>query len=552
MQVNSISTNLTPKSNNKLNKNNNNTQYQTNYLADTKDNVSFSGIGNALKEGSTKLFRFIDNSSFFVEFLIIDSLSMLVPRVAVGLNRDKEQLGHLNYKAGAEEFGREAFSGPGMNLIPMAVLAAATKAKPAAKMETSTLRGLNESLKAAVNSANANIDLNKAVAENIFDNAFGNAAKTDKEVFVELLNKATSCKTKKEAKEAAQNFVSKVVEINNKIAKDSAPLNAKNVKLGKGEINAAHLFEDFGAYSKDITSKVSKLDKKDVSQMLEKLTKNRGTLKFGSALAAFFAVGAFLKVLPKLYMSKGLSPAQESALRASGQLQNKTEDENKVSFGSKASDFFKLDRSGTMSRGLFILNAFVFMLSSRILTSRDKDERRETIIRDIPTILVSVKGVPMISDAVGKVLQKKSGFAINQNKHVTSYDQIQSWHSIDANTKSGLKAFGDRLDSLGGNMKKVCSSLSKDIKEQVAKFSSNNQEFMAELSKNKQLSEKITEALKNPNNNAVKQASFNKTITKMTGFGATMLAIGMLLPKINIAITQAIHKNDAKQPQQQA
>jgi hypothetical protein len=473
---------------------------------------------------------------------------MLVPRVAVGLNRDKEQLGHLNYKAGAEEFGREAFSGPGMNLIPMATLAAASAIKPASKMETSTLKNLTENMKDVVSNNKTGSNLNEKLAEKIFDNAF-KANTNDKNTFVELLNKVTTCKSKKELKEASAKFVEKVVELNNKCANGAAPINTKNLKLGGKEINAAHLFEDFGAFSKDITSKISKMDSADATKMLDKLAKNRGALKFGTALAAFFAVGGFLKELPKLYQSKGLSPAQESALRASGQLPP-AEDKNnakKPSFGGKAGDFFKLERSGTMARGLFILNAFVFLLSSRILTSRDKDERRETIIRDVPTIVVSVKGVPMVSNAVGKVLQKKSGFAINQNKAVASYDQIKDWHTIDENLKSGLNGFAERMDTLGGNMKKVCSALGDEIKDAVKGFSNNNKEFMDEVSKNSSLSKKITEALKNPNNGAAKQAAFNKTITKMTGFGATMLAVGMLLPKINIAITKAVHRKDNKQ-----
>ena len=550
MQVNSINTNFTQTLNKKSKATQNNASYNTNYLAQSqnKDSVSFGGLGGALKDGSTKLFKFIDNSSFFVEFLIIDALSMLVPRVAVGLNRDREQLGHLNYKAGAEEFGREAFSGPGMNLIPMATLAATSMVKPAMKMETSTLKSFNDSMKEVIANSTEKTDLNKELAENIFDKAFGKEAKSEKAAFVELLTNATNCKSKKETKEASAKFIGKVAELNNKLAKDSAPLNAKTLKLGGKDINAAHLFEDFASYAKDITSKVAKMDKSQAPAALDKLAKNRGALKFGTALAAFFAVGGFLKELPKLYQQKGLSPAQESALRASGQLPPAEEKgDKKPSFGGKIDNFFKLERSGTMARGLFILNAFTFLLSSRIFTSRDKDEKRETIIRDVPTIIVSVKGVPAISNAVGKVLQNKNGFAINQNKSVASYADIQDWHTIDNNLKSGLDGFAQRLDSLGGNMKKVCSALGGEIKDQVKNLSDNNKEFIAELKNNKDLAGKITEALKNPNNGAAKQAAFNKTITKMTGFGATMLAIGMLLPKINIAITKAVHSNDNKQ-----
>lgn len=558
MKINSVTVNANQGL--KLENQNKNNNYYTNYLSENNQNPSFSGLGSSFKNISTGIFKFIDNSSFFVEFLIIDTLSMLVPRVFVGLNRDKEQLGHLNYKAGAEEFGREAFSGPGMNLIPMAALALASAAKPASKMEKSTLEGLNAAMKNVLknsNDTNYAKDLAEQVFENVFANSKANVSKADKEAFIKILNKASEKLDKKDAKNAVQSFVKKVAEINNRISPEHAPLNPKNLNLGGKEINAAHLFEDFGAYTKDVVSKVSSLDKKQASKVLDRIARNRGALKMATAVTAFFGVGAFLKQLPKLYQQKGLSPAQESALRASGQLpaenseNKKTEPafKGKGNLASKFSEFFKLDRSGTMARGLFITNAFVFLLGSRIFTSRDSDERRECIVRDIPTILISVKGVPVIGDIIGKMLQKKYGYAITQNKHVASYSQVQDWHTIDKNLTSGLKGFGERIDKLGGNMKKICSSLNPKLKDELKNYSSDNKTFMKEILQNEKLSDTITKILKNPENKAAKNAAFNKTITKMTGFGATLLAIGLLVPKLNIAITKAVHQNDNKAKQ---
>ena len=60
--------------------------YNTNYLSqNVKDQVSFNGIGSKVAGGANKVFKFIDKSSFFVEFLIIDTLSMVAPRIAMGL-----------------------------------------------------------------------------------------------------------------------------------------------------------------------------------------------------------------------------------------------------------------------------------------------------------------------------------------------------------------------------------------------------------------------------------------------------------------------------------
>src|SRR5574344_1745854 len=124
--------------------------------------------------------------------------------------------------------------------------------------------------------------------------------------------------------------------------------------------------------------------------------------------------------------------------------QNKNNDKSSnPSFGSKNiangfNQFFKLESSGPMTRKLFILNAFTFLLGSRILTSRDKDEKRETIIRDIPTILISVAGVPVLEKATAKIVEKKSGFTITE------------------------KGMSNKAESITG---KIMKHLGKEIKE---------------------------------------------------------------------------------------
>ena len=75
-------------------------------------------------------------------------------------------------------------------------------------------------------------------------------------------------------------------------------------------------------------------------------------------------------------------------------------------------DFLTLERRGPMIRTLFLANAFGFLLGSRLITSRDKEEKREILIRDLPTIGVAVMGVPVVAKWVAKGIQKKSGFVI--------------------------------------------------------------------------------------------------------------------------------------------
>lgn len=233
--------------------------------------------------------------------------------------------------------------------------------------------------------------------------------------------------------------------------------------------------------------------------------------------------------------------------------------------GWKPSNLLELSRQGTMKGNLFIANAFVFLLGSRILTSRDKDEKREVLIRDIPTIVLAVMGVPLLENAVTKFVQKKSGFAIAESSteknglanwvrkklntaekertttKTVNYSKLEDWYKFDKNTPSGIEGFSKRLDSLGGNLKKIYSPLSEEIKS-VFEGCKNNEEVIAKITANKELAGKLGEMMskKNP---ILEKAKFFKTIPTIAGFAGTLLLIGLFIPKLNIFITESLHKN---------
>lgn len=252
--------------------------------------------------------------------------------------------------------------------------------------------------------------------------------------------------------------------------------------------------------------------------------------------------------------------------------------------GESATKFLTLNRKGPMTRELFLANAFIFLLGSRLIKSRDKkeetnknktlmdyirnkDEKRETIVRDVPTIIIAVMGVPIIGKWIAEHLQKKTGFAImgeagekgtigkfidklrnkpnQKNLDVLSHGQIDNLYKYDENLASGLPGFSKRLAGLGGNLKKIYSSLSDEIKTSLKDFNGdNNEKFMTELSENSGLSERIKTALKMSDNKALKQASFMKTYTNIVGLGTTLTLLGICIPKMNIALTEALHRND--------
>ncbi|MBQ3311186.1 hypothetical protein IJG72_03830 [bacterium] len=220
---------------------------------------------------------------------------------------------------------------------------------------------------------------------------------------------------------------------------------------------------------------------------------------------------------------------------------------------NKLNDFMKLQKAGPMNRNLFILNAFTFLLGSRLITSRDKDERRETLIRDVPTIIIAVSGVPALEKLTAKLLEKKTGFAITEkslnskNKVISSsinYETIKDWYSVGKDSKIGLNAFGQRLSDMGGDVKKIFSNLSEDIKVKLKALPEKNEEFLKALGKDKTLSNEILESLKNSGNKIAKKAELLKTASKFTGFATTLAIIGIIIPKINMVITNLIGKND--------
>lgn len=237
-----------------------------------------------------------------------------------------------------------------------------------------------------------------------------------------------------------------------------------------------------------------------------------------------------------------------------------------------------LQRNGPMSRHLFLTNAFVFLLGSRLVTSRDKDEKREIFIRDVPSIVAAVFGVPFFQKIIEKKLQGNSGIAtmrLNKTPEKSdfskwiavkifkkdvkeldkglkpehsslTFNQIKSVYKYDENLSSGLRGFSERLCNLNEavDLKKMYSNLPGEIKQGIEKIkANNNQDFIKALLKDKKLSGKVIEALKSDKNAILKKAEFLKTIPIMTGFGITLALLGLIVPRTNIFITETISKH---------
>lgn len=244
-------------------------------------------------------------------------------------------------------------------------------------------------------------------------------------------------------------------------------------------------------------------------------------------------------------------------------LNNNVQNNSKqVAFGSnpnglvaKGTDFLKKtfvqERQGNLSRGLFILTAFTFLLGSRLVTSRDNNERRETLTRDVPTFVIAVQGVPVIGNFIAKKMQKIKGFAIIEDLKAKDVEmakntQLKDWYQYDNHLSAGFDGFVKRLSDVGANLKKVCSSLNKDMESKIANFSEDNAKFIEELSKNKSLKQTLETEFSKEGNEALKKASFLKVVPKLAGFLITLVTIGIFIPEFNIFLTESINKNKAR------
>lgn len=319
-------------------------------------NLSFV---DSLKGGTAKLFDTL-LANFFTSFLVVDSISMILPRTLVGLNRDRDKTGQFNYKAGAEELYREMLSGPSMNLIPMGILWMMNMKYASARMESKTLHGMTELLQTTIKNAPSkeilvNHDtLDKELAGQIFETSFSKekyelpnreALKAD---FVKTLIEAKSVKprlllppTKEYSQKlgAFEEIVSKIHNANKKgctVDTHSIYLGIDNESKNKNPIieSAKDLFDDFHSYSRDITKKVAKTTaakntltayKEDLTRLTENMRSSRANIKIATAIGAFFTVGAFLLYLPKLCQQSNVSPAMASAKRAQAQAQAQAE-----------------------------------------------------------------------------------------------------------------------------------------------------------------------------------------------------------------------------------
>ena len=260
---------------------------------------------------------------------------------------------------------------------------------------------------------------------------------------------------------------------------------------------------------------------------------------------------------------------------------------NNPSFGvttnvSTARKFFEglgdacnIEANGSLTRLMFFLVGTFFMLGGRFIKSRDNDERREVLTRDVPAVALSAAGAPLINKAVAYAVTKTSGVPIvtagdadapllkfGKDKatgdyrykfgrqgnllasNFTSQKQVIDWYSDFASMDNALVNFSETVNKHGGNLRKVFKKLGFTDKLNAITESANNSDIINALkqsqangSQNFTDLEKALKTLGN-DNKLLKFAKKSQAYVKLGGIGFMAALLGYFLPHLNIITTK--------------
>jgi hypothetical protein len=290
-----------------------------------KKNPNSTSFGNA--GALVGLATFIETNGFLGEFLTVDTTGMAAPRAIQGYTRNRKELGHLNYKAGAEETIREALSGPAFFFVPAIVLgvAAAIKGK-SAKVTTESLdlfKGIMKKSTESLQDLKSSKDIKNRFLDTFTEEAFSGyekgreKIKTIKSILSDLIDKkfhkenpgiTNYFKRRKQIKTAKKQLEEAVTTLNKTNGKyiDSTTI----VKIGKKEVDIATLAADIPNYLNDFTKKVQK-STAPKETFIDKFHKTAENVRRTANILAVTALSGFVLVIPTLYQKDKKFPGLE-------------------------------------------------------------------------------------------------------------------------------------------------------------------------------------------------------------------------------------------------
>lgn len=223
-----------------------------------------------------------------------------------------------------------------------------------------------------------------------------------------------------------------------------------------------------------------------------------------------------------------------------------------------------IQSNGSLTRPMFFAVGTLFMLGGRFIESRDNDERREVITRDVPGVAIACAGAPLLNDGASYLVTKYSGIPIAQTKNIekahsvfnsafSSQAQITNWYSDFAGTDNALVNFSETIDRQNGNLKKILNKFGFSRQLEAVTDAVDNKKIIEAL---KDAQAKGTDGFKALENSLKGVSKENKVLqfaknaqagVKVGGILLSAAILGYFLPRLNIIKTKNKYKNNPDQ-----
>lgn len=230
----------------------------------------------------------------------------------------------------------------------------------------------------------------------------------------------------------------------------------------------------------------------------------------------------------------------------------------------KTGEFCNVDsRNGSLSRTMFFIVATLFLLGGRFIKSRDNDERREVVIRDVPAIALSVAGAPMLNKAMAYGVTKSTGVPImtlGDKKNILSASLASQKQLVDWYSELGQNPtvnFSETINKHGGNIQKAFKKLGFSDKLNAITEAADNNSILNAIknaqANNTESFKELEASMKNlaKDNNLLGFAKKMQSYVKLAGIGFTAAILGILLPRLNIVMTRKKYEKKAAEQNQQ-
>lgn len=215
--------------------------------------------------------------------------------------------------------------------------------------------------------------------------------------------------------------------------------------------------------------------------------------------------------------------------------------------------------NGSLSREMFFAISFLFLVGARFVESRDKDEKREVLTRDIPAVAVSGYGAMVLNNSIARKITEKTGIPITfKDKKMLSFatqKQVKDWYTGLSTIPDTLVSFAETVERNGGNIQKVMKKFGFDKELNAISNATDNKGVINAIkqakTKNAPAFEALEKLLKNvgDKNEVLKFAKNTQAAVKLGCLALTAAFLGYFLPRLNIIITKK--KCAENQPQVQ-